>query len=279
MELWLTDSVIEASADDGFYTARTDADVLIAKVVDESRYPDFRASIREAYEGLVRRIWSLGYPHIVRVWNYLADINQGDGDSERYRQFCLGRHEAFMHSGHAFVQMPAASALGLHGVNTLIYMLASKVPPRHFENPRQISAYHYPRLHGPVGPSFARATLSGAGDFRRLYVSGTASILGHQSMHIGDFDRQLALTCENVDVLLRSVGEQLAVQDVPRMSMLKVYLRHRDHLAVANEYVRLFFGQDIPVIFLHADICRRELLVEIDGHADLVPYSKAAYGD
>ena len=195
----------------------------------------------------------------------MPDINKGVGDGERYKQFCLGRYEAFAEFAYTQGQLPSACALGHDGGDTIIYLLASKTPGRHFENPRQMSAYRYPREYGPESPSFARATLTNWGEACQLFISGTASIIGHQSKHVDDFGAQLKVTCENIGLLVSHVMESLG-HKMPRMSMLKVYLRNRADLDEARYYVAEYFGADTPVVFLRADICRKELLVEIDGH-------------
>ena len=63
-------------------------------------------------------------------------INRGEGDSECYRLFCLGRHGAFRNHGYLPEQFSAASAVGSSSGSLVAYLLASAEPGRHFENPR-----------------------------------------------------------------------------------------------------------------------------------------------
>ena len=78
----------------------------------------------------------------------------------------------------------AATAIGLPSPPDQLHVhwLATKQPGIAIENPRQVSAFAYPRDYGPVAPGFSRAMLL-PGDTPLLLISGTASIVGHASQH------------------------------------------------------------------------------------------------
>ena len=112
-----------------------------------------------AYAALVAFWRDSDYPHLLRIWNYFDAITLGEGDSERYRQFCVGRVQGL---GDVDTRtLPAATAIGSRdGRRVLqVYWLAAREPGLPLENPRQVSAYRYPRQYGPQAPSFARAML------------------------------------------------------------------------------------------------------------------------
>ena len=115
-----------------------------------------------------------------------------------------------------------------------VYWLAARVPGTPLENPRQISAYRYPRQYGPQPPSFARAMLPPAGGAMPLLLSGTAAIVGHESQHRDDVVAQLDETLANFDSLLgrgaRASGRRCRRSSAPA-SRLKVYVRDRDEMA------------------------------------------------
>ncbi len=269
VEAWRSNLPLEHGAEGGCYWSANDELLFAGLYVDEQRHPSQREAIQRAYEQLLGLVRQRGYPHLIRVWNYMADINQGSGDQERYRQFCLGRFEAFRAMGYELQQFPSACALGHSGGDTIIYLLAARVPGIHFENPLQISAYCYPGQYGPASPSFARATLANWSGGRQLYLSGTASITGHESRHDDALEKQLVETCHNIDALLQHAGKQLDAASPLRMSLLKVYLRHAGQWRAARAVINTHFGTDIPALYLQADICRRELLVEVDGICNL----------
>jgi hypothetical protein len=209
------------------------------------------------------------------VWNYFADINGVDQGLERYRQFCIGRFNAFEQQGIAETQFPSACALGHQGGDLLIYALASKTPVRHFENPRQASAYHYPTQYGPRSPSFARASLLELPDQpAKIFVSGTASVVGHVTQHPDDLHLQIQVTLTNLDALLTHISSEYAADNngaVPQLSpeILKVYVRHPSDLAAIQQQITHAYPS-VPAVYVAADICRSDLLLEVDGIWNLV---------
>jgi len=233
--------------------------------VNEASHGGIEAATRHAYQQLLPAIMGEGFPHMVRVWNYLADINSQDQGLERYRAFCKGRYQAFSDRGVSPSGFPSACALGHGGGDLLVYLLASKYAPVHFENPAQVSAYHYPERYGPRSPSFARGSLlSCPGCGPQLFVSGTASIVGHETRHEGDLVGQVRVTLANLDHLVAHVcaNSDLGEPLVPQL--LKIYLRHPEHLHLVRASVDQHFG-GVPAVYVQAEICRRELLLEIEG--------------
>ena len=202
-----------------------------------------------------------GFPHMVRAWNHVPRINEGTGDYERYRRFCTGRGRAFDALGYGCGHYPASSAVGNDGTTLVAYLLATAEPGRHHENPCQVSAYAYPRRYGPRPPSFARATAKVWGEATHIYVSGTASIVGHRSCCGGDIDGQLAVTFDNVDRLLHEIDGK-AGSGTP--DLLRVYVRDPANLDRVMAGVGRF-APHASVIYVRADICRRELALEIEG--------------
>jgi chorismatase len=112
-------------------------------------------------------------------------------------------------------------------------------------------AYHYPGRYGPRSPSFARASRLPDGP---LLISGTASILGHATAHPGDVAAQCRTTLDNLTTL---AGDLRSLQTV------KVYVRHAEDLAAVRRECAAAFGG--AAAYLVTDLCRRDLLVEIEG--------------
>lgn len=238
--------------------------------LDEREHGGIEQAATLAYSSMRQFQQQAAFPHLLRVWNYMDAINEGSGDLERYRHFCVGRARGM---GQAIVdQYPAATAIGhQHRTHVLqVYWLAGRLPGTQIENPRQVSAYRYPRAHGPVSPSFARATFSPDGT---LLISGTASIVGHASQHDDDFVAQLDETVRNLSTLKNYADTAAQARPAPAgatanaRGLFKVYVRDGAHAAQIAERLRqnppqYFHPGD--VIYLAADICRRELLLEIE---------------
>lgn len=233
-----------------------------------------------AYAQIFAVLAAEGYPHLWRVWNYLADINGTTDGLERYRQFNVGRHEAFEAHGRLQVEaVPAACALGTQDeeVALSIAFLAARDMPRVIENPRQVAAYEYPPTYGPRSPTFARAALAQLPGQTLLFISGTASIVGHASVHPDDVQAQTRETLVNIQSLLDEasrVGPAALAWQLDDLSY-RAYLRHAQDYAAVREVLAATLGADTCVEFVQADICRAELLVEIEA-VGMLPLTEAS---
>jgi len=156
------------------------------------------------------------------------------------------------------LQYPAASAVGHYRDGITVYALTAASSPKHHANPRQTDAFKYPRQYGPNSPSFARATTVSVADSQLCFISGTASILGHSSVHRGDLALQLYTTSDNILYLFKETGFKRN-----SIKALRVYLRHQKDLTQSKSIINELFP-NTPAIFLHADICREDLLAEIE---------------
>src|SRR5579871_219200 len=220
-----------------------------------------------AYGQIFEVLRSSGHGHLIRVWNYLPDINREAGGEERYRQFNGARQRAFRASGRPIAgNVPAASALGSPAGSPLsIYFLASREAPALIENPRQTSAYHYPRRYGVHSPSFSRACMLARSSGTNLFVSGTASIVGHESLHAGDVVAQTQETLANIAALIEEANRMAGA---PRYSLeglkFKVYVRRPQDLEVIARTLTAAVRPDAPIVYLKADVCRTDLLVEVE---------------
>ncbi|MDT7834835.1 chorismate transformation enzyme, FkbO/Hyg5 family [Aquabacterium sp. OR-4] len=208
---------------------------------------------------------------LVRTWNYLPRIHDDCAGLERYRQFNAGRQAAFIAAGvDNLAGAPAACCLGTADGGLSLRFLAGHCRVQPLENPRQVPAWRYSRRWGPKSPTFSRAVLMDAGGGRTgLLISGTASIVGEESQHEGDVQAQTAETLDNLRAVLaaaRAAKAGLAL-DLDALE-LTVYLRRPADLP----QVRALLQAAAPAaaaraLWLQADICRRELLVEIEAHA------------
>ena len=226
----------------------------------------------ELYQRLLRGVERAGYPHVVRIWNYVPRIHGRVSAVDRYMLFCKGRSEAFAdHYGDGFAaRLCAASAVGCPGETLVMHALASREAVRHVENPRQLSAYRYPERYGPKSPSFARGTVVLGGLGGRLFVSGTASIVGHESTFPGDPVGQTAETLRNIAAVLDAAGVPGPGDSLgSRLESLRVYLRFPAQLEAIREAIATSTESPVATAWLQAEICREELLVEIEATAQI----------
>jgi len=226
-----------------------------------------------AYRQIFTLLDTLQYPYVFRFWNYIADINGHSFGLERYCQFNLGRQDAFLACDRSVVgNVPAACALGSAKGSLSIAFIAGRTPPLAIENPRQISAYQYPSQYGPRSPTFARACLARMGENDKhnevLFISGTASIVGHISRHPGDVTAQTHETMTNIETILAEAN-RAAYQAKFCLAELqyKVYVRHPADLEQIKAVLMSRVGIAPNAVYLQAEICRHDLLVEIEAAA------------
>jgi enamine deaminase RidA (YjgF/YER057c/UK114 family) len=231
------------------------------------------AVTRQAYDALFACLVAQRMPYLVRVWNFIPDIIGEQGGHERYRLFNVTRQAAFAAAGRTVTDdVPAATGIGLDpapGAGPVphrlqIYFIASQVRPFPIENPRQVSAFHYPSQYGPKSPTFARAVVLPIGREPLLLISGTASIVGHESVHHGDVAAQTRETMTNLSALVAAANQRIgrAAFSLDRLAC-RIYIRRPEDFAT----VRAVFETQLGATSRHevrADICRPDLLVEIE---------------
>jgi chorismate lyase / 3-hydroxybenzoate synthase len=262
-EVWYANGAVHAGFEGQVRYAADDHHLAGAIEVDEREHGGLGGAAAYAYSAIAKFQAHSRYRHPLRIWNYLDAINQGEGDGERYRIFCSGRAEGL--KSLQLDRFPAATAIGRRDGSGLlqVYWLAGREAGIALENPRQIAAYHYPRQYGPTSPTFSRAMLV-APDL--LMISGTASIVGHVSQHAGNVQRQINEIFSNLDSLLgRARAHAPALS--PRFggnTLIKAYLRDEADLPFVEKQLRERLPPDTPFLVLAGDICRGDLLIELD---------------
>lgn len=197
-----------------------------------------------------------------RIWNYVPGINAVVAGVENYMAFNSGRYRAFTEQfgGIHAQDLSAASAVGTQGGSLAVAFVAGPDPVSHFENPLQTPSACYPERYGKKSPLFARGSRIQAADGATCWhLSGTASIRGSETIG-GDFARQLDITLENIERLLR----EMAVP-AERQAAWKVFLRNPGDLEACRRRLALAYPAEVErMMFLEADICRGDLLLEIE---------------
>lgn len=259
LEIWQVDGSVTHGRAGELRWSAGDGWLFAAMQLDERQHGGLGDTAASVYAQLCGFLATRPEKHVQRIWNYLGAINDGDGDSERYKQFCDGRSRGM---GDFFAEgFPAATAIGHHAAvpRLQVYLLACDQAGLRVENPRQVSAWRYPRQYGRTPPSFARAMALPAQD--ALAISGTAAVVGHASAHEDDLEAQLEETLTNLESLLASAGMRSGFDT---QSPLKAYVRQATDAAHVRDFLQRRLP-GVPVLLLHGDICRQELLVELDG--------------
>ena len=267
-EVWTSTLPVTYHQTEGIHCAMNDEVLFGSLQMDERPGTLLDTLTYNAYRRLLVQARTLGYPHLLRVWNYFPHINRESNGLERYQRFCAGRHQALAEGLSDFPRtLPAGTAVGTMSGPLKIHFLASRQPGTHVENPRQVSAYEYPRVYGPRSPSFARATLRPSISGSHLLIAGTASVVGHVSEHIGKPHKQTLEIIRNLNALITHI-EQL--HGIARgqwygQALFKIYIRHPEHFATIREILKEQLPSHTQILYLQGEMCRSELLLEVEG--------------
>jgi|GEM_PF-2869596 len=238
---------------------------------------DIENTTFNAFQATFETLRDKGYQYLLRSWNLIPSINGYNKDGiENYQAFCKSRALAFIDAGLQERQMPAATGIGSHSRNICGYLLATKRSDYiHLENALQRPAYEYPRRYGPKSPSFARATLfdgvaSSADTPTQFFLSGTASIRRSETMWQDDIVNQVQTMMENVSYLVgtenaRISGHSALIELVDFEHFKVYYRRNEDYQIIKDILVDTWHISAEKLIFMNVDICRSDLLVEVEG--------------
>jgi enamine deaminase RidA (YjgF/YER057c/UK114 family) len=212
---------------------------------------------------------------IIRQWNYIENILGLEGSKQRYQEFNNVRSEFY--GTHFFeTGFPAATGIGIKHGSIIIEFVAVNAPEAvslPIDNPGQVAAHEYSPVvlagesHLPKStPKFERARYLELFGQKQLFISGTASIRGEKTTGIGNPEEQTRITIENIQRLYSEERiQQIAGNSVkPEYGHARVYLKNRHDFPVVKKTFQTIYG-NLPVVYLIADICRDDLLVEIEG--------------
>jgi enamine deaminase RidA (YjgF/YER057c/UK114 family) len=208
-----------------------------------------------------------------------------EGEVERYRELNRARTDFFDRHSFAVRKLapgvkhtiyPASTGIGTlgHGLMTACLALQTErqdVQMLALENPLQTSAFSYPSTYSAKSPKFARAMAMRIGDHVTTWISGTASIVNAETVHPGDIEKQTEQTLTNIERLIDSANfERLGWSDagatLDDLAKIRVYVKHHDDYEKCRAVCERRLGR-IPAIYAQADVCRPDLLVEIEGVA------------
>ncbi|MGL4594372.1 MAG: hypothetical protein ACRCUY_06545 [Thermoguttaceae bacterium] len=224
---------------------------------------------------------------IIRTWIYQGHLVLAEGNSQRYKELNRARTDFFENvdflqgylpqkykeSNHVTVY-PASTGIGADDMDLVIGAVAIATDRDDFiavplENPNQTSAFDYGAVYSPQSPKFSRAMAVATKNTALIFVSGTASITESESRYENDPVRQTELTLDNIAALIS--GSNLEAHGVhgfdtslSDMAIVRVYVKRPAELELIRKVCEKRLGK-IPILYTIADVCRPELLVEIEG--------------
>ena len=245
-----------------------------------------RAHVADAYIAVGGALTALQRVPI-RFWNFVpGPADPMGGGLDRYMVFNAGRFDGYAQwlcasdlsrrsaigaKADGFGRLlPTASAVGVISDDLVIYCLASDTRGTPVENPRQKPAYKYSQRYGPMPPCFSRATIADVNGRRRLLVGGTASIVGEDSAHLNDVGAQLEETLRNLEALIDvATGQKESGCALARLIDLRVYVSRAEDAPSIHAELTARCPRASRIELVIARVCRPELLLEIEGVAEI----------
>lgn len=241
----------------------------------------------EAADGSFRKLklvlnnLDLDFDSIVRQWNYVGeilDLSYANGRTMQNYQIFNEVRNSYYTQYRKCSSFPAATGIGMNsthvGIDCYAIGNSSNVQIIPISNPNQEESYQYGQdvLVGDAivhkqAPQFERAILLKSGASSRLIISGTAAIIGQKTIGIGDVVQQTKTTIDNIETLVSRtnlMNHCFNAEEYPdKYSYLRVYVKYRSDITTVKQICTEKYG-DVPMTFVQADICRDNLLVEIE---------------
>lgn len=241
---------------------------------------------KDSLDRLGLRMGSVGVPfeNVVRIWLYQGGITENEAGTERYRELNRARTDFFDgidFSGSSLAKRqagkeiyPASTGIGTREHGLVVTALSVQtcrddVEILSLENPRQMSAFDYPKEYSAKSPKFSRAMAIRMGDHLTTWVSGTASIVNAETVFPGDVEKQTNQTLDNIENLISAenfsrLGWQGGGASLNDLAKIRVYVRRAEDYEKCRTVCEKRLGT-VPSVYAIADVCRPDLLVEIEG--------------
>ena len=232
----------------------------------------------DIFEGIAKMLAGNGFrpSDIYRQWNYIQGITVLNDGSQNYQEFNDAR-SIFYNSCNWSNGYPAATGIGTGAGGVMVELYAIKgegiTANSPIDNPLQIAAHNYSQqvldgkavqqLGERTTPKFERARLLG----NTIYISGTAAIKGENSNFSNNAVEQAAETMEIMDRLV-ATDNIPATNNGAQYDLLRVYVKRECDIPAVSTYMEEHYPA-VPKHYLVADVCRPELLIEIEGVAHI----------
>jgi enamine deaminase RidA (YjgF/YER057c/UK114 family) len=263
--------------------------VHCAQIVPETTAAGVYDRSLSAFGKMRQMIESVGmrFEQVIRTWLYLGDIVGPEGNTQRYKELNRARTDFFRDIRFSPVPTPpsfdpnlsvypASTGIGANSRDVVMSCIAlaterDDILGTPLENPLQTSAFDYSAKYGPKSPKFARAMALSCGPFATIFISGTASITESETRFVGDVEGQTRQTLENIEALisednLRAHGMSGLGSTLGGLALVRVYIKRQEDYAKTRAVCEELLGE-LPTIYAVADVCRPDLLVEIEGIA------------
>ena len=252
-----------------------------------AKHETFKENTLETFSKLDSTLRSNGfdYSEIVRQWNYIENIVRLDTLIDKHLQnyqIFNDMRSLFYEKSDFMNGYPSATGIGMEYGGCTIEAIAFKEKKRNsirpVTNSFQVDAHSYSStvLTGKAieeiirvsTPKFERGKYLHFGDDGFLFISGTASIIGEQTVFTEDVAKQTLTTLSNIDHLVSMNNlnhNKISITSQPQLLNYRVYLKNESDYTIVKSLCDIHYGIDNGFI-VKADICRSNLLIEIEAN-------------
>ena len=260
-EIWEVEDKVTRNTYNNINISKNKHCLFGSTIIDnKGSYEEIRLKIQRKYLDFFK-ISNESSMSIVKIWHYLPELLKLYPDNKtNYSLLCEAREKVYK-DFYKNSDFPAATVIGIEGSKILIYFLAVSCETyKVVENKRQVSSYDYPQNIFSEKPMFSRAVIFSFKNHtqKKIIISGTASIKGYQSVHKSDVIKQLDEALENYKTFAKLESNP---SNICRVYLTKYQMKN---FSIVTKKLENFFGSN-QYILLQGDICRNELLVEIEG--------------
>ena len=212
------------------------------------------------------------YRDVARTWFYLADILAWYPEFNRSRTAVYDQFGILPGQDNGRLRLPASTGIngrvptGAAGALDLFAVVGHKASQplvKQLSNPGQQDAFHY-------GSAFSRGALLQQPDVALIQVSGTAAIDEHgRSLYPGDVRAQIDCTFDKIAALIGQEGARLT-----DIAAACVFVKRPEDTLAYQELAAARGLENLPVVIMVADVCREELLFEMDAEVAFDPSVK-----
>ncbi len=204
------------------------------------------------------------YKDVVRTWFYLSGILDWYAAFNKVRNEKYGEFGIMPGPGDRDLLLPASTGIrgetpsGAASTMDLMAIVgkADRLAVKQLTNAAQLDAFRY-------GSAFSRGAIIQEPDVSLIEVSGTAAIDEHGvSLYPGDLRSQIDCTFGKIDSLLGQAGAGLA-----DICAATVFVKRPEYAEVFREMTKDRGLEEFPAVCVISDVCRDELMFEIDGEA------------
>ena len=226
---------------------------------------------------------NMDFSDVVRQWNYIENITHIPDKKQNLQHYQIFNDVRSKYYGKANFKngYPSATGIGSDEGGVIINFIAlagsSDIQISPLMNPGQIDAHKYSQkvLVGSgvfvedekSCPKFERGKTVFTHEGYKIYISGTASIIGEETVHPTDVEKQTVTTINNIKNLTKpeNLSEFSAISPVEdyEYSYVRAYVKHKKDIDIVKRTCEKHF-QSKCFQYLVADICRSDLLVEIE---------------